>query len=467
MAFPHLEKERPPLPSFALAPDPQKPKASELGESVKCSRFTGQRDDETCATLKLESVPYGERLLLPRGVVLVGDVPKQYLADTEATATPIIRYPYQPLRSVIVDSFWLDVVEVQRRAYQGCVAQGVCTPPQCPEGESEIPSFYSEKAKAMQERLPQTCISYQQAQTYCEHVDGRLPTREEWTYGARGTENWRYSWGAQYRDEMSSKPIAVDQNDDRSYFGLIGMGSGAMELVAKALTLDEGLQPDLRRSFRSYKGPYRSALKEWRRRFACKGVARSACLDQAKAAQRWAMGISVGKGRELWDTKPLDATLEKGLDGSAIMTLPSERVGFRCAYDRKEGEPLLRVPAEIPLAPKELLGDGLRLYVGAAEAVSYEEAERFCAALKVAKSDRQGPRYTRWRLPTWEDLPKLSRLRFGPGPLWLDGGIAAQGQSGSEQEGEGQEKAEVIRWNKLEVPKEQGILARCVRDEAL
>lgn len=109
-----------------------------------------------------------------------------------------------PAHDVGVSAFYLDYTEVTVAAYRACVEAGACNhqgfdASACSWGRAD-------------ERLPINCVSFAQAERYCDWKGARLPTEAEWERAARGDDGRRYPWGD---DEASCANAVVAEGARR------------------------------------------------------------------------------------------------------------------------------------------------------------------------------------------------------------------------------------------------------------
>jgi len=83
----------------------------------------------------------------------------------------------QPVHQQCFDEpFWIDKYEVTNEQFGsfGCI-----------DWSSEL-------------NQPRNCVTWFQAQNYCESRNAQLPTEREWEYSSRGVESWIYPWGNEF-----------------------------------------------------------------------------------------------------------------------------------------------------------------------------------------------------------------------------------------------------------------------------
>lgn len=95
----------------------------------------------------------------------------------------------QPETTVVLGSYRIDIFEVGVQDYRQCVMAGQCSEPgtgdYCNWGEMDRVDH------------PINCVTWQQAQGYCEWAGRRLCTEAEWEKAARGSQGGTYPWGQQ------------------------------------------------------------------------------------------------------------------------------------------------------------------------------------------------------------------------------------------------------------------------------
>lgn len=136
----------------------------------------GQNAGET----RLASADQMIQVFVPAGPLLLG------AAENDPDANP----REQPQYTAYLSAFWIDQTEVINRHYRQCIAAGVCrSPANCFTEESDL----TDEARS---QFPVVCVTWQDAQDYCQWAGRRLPTEAEWEKAARGPSGWRYPWGA-------------------------------------------------------------------------------------------------------------------------------------------------------------------------------------------------------------------------------------------------------------------------------
>ena len=434
-----------PIPLESLPTSERAGKSVQDSGPVECSSATGRTKDGSCVLLRTRDLEHVQRVQIPQGKFAMGERPQGAAVDPEGPAA--IRWPGQPPRMAAVDSFWIDLHEVSRRAYQECVQQGQCTPAECADADP-VADVDPERAPL----LPQTCVTHEQAQVYCQAHEGRLPTAAEWEYAARGIDGRRYAWGNDLRDELTAELYPVTVRLDASYFGILGLSSNAMEWVLDVYQPEAALEFYVEGDFRAARGPLRRARREFETRLACGTASRCAAATQQAAERRV---VKMGRpgtlqaGRVVMPAHPAPTELE----GWPLATR-HPRWGFRCAADLAPEDESLTVPAT-PVPPVVVLGDGEQWFAGVAEAVNRSEAERFCQTLRVPVGDE-----TRddWRLPTMAELDRLAADLAVHGPLWTRDGAAVRMRPSG--------KAEDDSWQAGEFADAEPLLATCVRGRA-
>lgn len=421
--------------------------AAEGGE--ECKRGRGLDKDGACTLLATREHEFGGMVQIPTGAFIRGDIPQRY-DGKDSRERAHARLPGQPLFPDELPSFWMDGYEISREAYAKCVAEGSCGQAVCVDGSDGRPPQV-DLAPEQLAAFPQTCVSHEQAESYCEWRGHRLPTEAEWEYAARGPQAWMFPWGNDIRDELGLAlgPVGFDPLDV-SYFGLKGFGGNAIEWVADTFSPDDNLARYLQGEFRSPDGPLAKAWGTWMEGLCgapdCELGQRYAVKGGRSGARAGAWQIAAGKSIEVMP--------EENFEGS-LAVAQHPRLGFRCAADLEPTQPLLSVPEDsfpIPLTRQE---GGYELMRAVAEAVSREEAERFCQVLAGPNDPEELPEGGHgWRLPRLEEIRALYMFYPGPGPFWsADGPVERTFVD-----------TKTAEWAPIEAGPDAPLMAACIRN---
>ena len=195
-------------PSKTLPPDPHQVTVTPAVVVVPEDAFTRSKDSMTM-------------VYIPGGDFLMGSTKSEIdaaIALCNQHYNICNRWYYEregPLHPVSLVAYWIDQTEVSNAQYRLCVESGDCAAPiACKKGE---PTFDDpEKADH-----PVVCVDWEEAQTYCQWIGGRLPTEAEWEYAFRGADGSIYPWGDEfsgsrlnYCDANCSQSHADDRFDD-------------------------------------------------------------------------------------------------------------------------------------------------------------------------------------------------------------------------------------------------------------
>jgi formylglycine-generating enzyme required for sulfatase activity len=208
--------------------------------------FRCARDDEPSPASRGSSSTSGKMERIETGSFMMGSARQK--ADDD-------RVEEQPAHRVTVAAFEMDRTEVTVASFAACVKAGACTVPGPvnsghPGPDTEKPTWCN-WGNPNKSKHPVNCVSWYQANAFCEWAGKRLPTEEEWEYAARGPEEREYPWGNRLQRNLcwnryfywnisaSKGTCAVGSFPaDRTPSGLLDMAGNVEEWTASGYSKD-------------------------------------------------------------------------------------------------------------------------------------------------------------------------------------------------------------------------------------
>jgi len=186
---------------------------------------------------------------VPKGSAFIGESPELIRRYDTHCGGQI------PFHRVDIPGFLIDTYEVSNAEYEACVDTGKCSQrgrlcfhqDDIYKDPLAIVSPDQARGWMVQPDLPATCVTFSQAEDYCEHLGKRLPTVLEWEKAARGVDGRPHTWGFEQRscslanfNYHDSETLACGRRElepvttkyrDVSPYGVVGLTGNASEWV--------------------------------------------------------------------------------------------------------------------------------------------------------------------------------------------------------------------------------------------
>jgi formylglycine-generating enzyme required for sulfatase activity len=141
----------------------------------------------------------------------------------------------KPGHKVMMDSLWMDKLEVTNGMYALCIHAGACSKEHSIFSQRRPDYFINPEYKD----YPVVDVSWEEAMTYCTWTGRRLPSEAEWERAARGDDLRTYPWGYEPPSETYANfdNIVHDTSRVGSYsagaspYGILDMAGNVWEWV--------------------------------------------------------------------------------------------------------------------------------------------------------------------------------------------------------------------------------------------
>jgi formylglycine-generating enzyme required for sulfatase activity len=141
----------------------------------------------------------------------------------------------KPVHTVYLDAYYIDKYEVTNALYKACVEAQGCSP------YRGVGSYFMDYFDNPQYSNYPVIISFlNEANSFCEWRDARVPTGSEWEKAARGVDGRSYPWGegidcnkANYGGCVGSITPVGSYESGKSPHGVYDMAGNVWELISE------------------------------------------------------------------------------------------------------------------------------------------------------------------------------------------------------------------------------------------